>query len=707
MRLLYILSFLLAFFAARADERLMRLPVLSTTTNSVAKPNEFTVKATFVFSVRKNTRTGTQKWGYFEIDNECYCIEDGRRESHVPLSSGDIAVISGHLWRSSKSGVIGATFFTMSVIGHRQLPEPPLVSAKELQRHPLPMRRVRLRGTLKDCFSDSVDDNYVFLPLSTTDGEVCIIIHKNEETLDSIQTYIGKAVEVSGIYVDAGLRRYLQRVLVTPGPDGLSILSDIPHHNPTPKDLHSLTNATPEEIAAVGPCKAIGHVMATWHDNTFLIKTGIGLFTTVTLATHSLPKVGDCVEVVGLPETDLFYLKLVRARWRKVEGSQCVGDPPTDILFKDILMSKAGDFVIDAGYHGITARFKAYVRGVSTDENGNPRLLVEQNGLTMMLDCSSCKEASKTIPLGSTVEATGVCVLDSESWTPNNGLPRVKEMLLVPRSARDILVIARPSWWTPVRLWTALGVLAAVLVFVFIWNRILQFRVERRSRALVKAERASLKSALRIDERTRLAAELHDSVAQSLTVISYQLSAAETALDIGDADTKKYLSTAANTLQSCRTDLRRCIWDLRNNALDEKDFEKALMMTSSPVAGASVLHIRFKVTRSLISDSCAHTVLSIVRELVSNASRHGKASLIRIAGDLRDGLLMFSVQDDGIGFDNGSRPGQKEGHFGLDGASERIKRAGGSITIESTPGKGTHIAVGLPAVSSNVAKDPT
>lgn len=705
MHRLLLFAALLPFFAAHADEELLRLPFLSPpSTDAAATSNRFAVEATVVLPIGK-----APKWVCFEIGNRNYLIENMAKNCRTPLNRGDVVEISGHLWRTPMISRLCATYFRLSPKGHRPLPAPPLVSATEFQQKSILKRHVRLRGTLKDCFSDSVDDICVFLPLSTADGEVCIVILKDDGVLESLDSLIGRTVEVSGICSAeyAGVRKYLQHVLVVQGPESLSVLPDAPLRHPQMLDLHSLTNATPQEIAAAGLCKAAGRVMATWDADKLLLKTDLGSLITVTLAASSLPEAGEWIEVAGHPETDLFYLKLARARWKKAEAMPYADDPPADILFKDILTNKKGSSIINANYHGKVARMRACVRGIPTDGNGNPRLLLEQDGLVMLLDCSGCKNVAAAVPVGSLVDVTGICILDSESWAPNNGLPKVNGMLLVPRSARDIHVVAHPSWWTPVRLWKALGILVAVLVAVFVWNRILQFRVERRSRALVKAERASLKSTLRIDERTRLAAELHDSVAQSLTVISYQLSAAETALDIGDADTKKYLATAAGTLQSCRTELRRCIWDLRSNALDEKDFEKALVMTSSPVAGSSRLQIRFKVARSLISDSCAHTVLSIVRELVSNAARHGKATSIRVAGDFREGWLRFSVLDDGTGFETGSRPGQKDGHFGLDGVVERIKRSGGTIEIDSAPGKGTHIVVGLPPATKDFTGDLT
>ena len=699
MRNLALILSLFCLIPLFADDGLLALSRHSAT-NSPADPNHFSVCGTIVFPTSEAHRRI-----YIETNGVCYSIGDGRRGDCRPFSKGDIAILSGRVWRAPSDGHVGATCTRAAVVGHRLLEDPPPVSASEFQKGSLLRHRVRMRGVLRDCFTDSIDDNCIFLFLATADGDVCLIAPR--DTLAAFRPLIGKTVDTVGVCSreNAGQRKYLQLVLFVSGADDLCELADTRHPNPQAYDLHALTNATPENIASAGPRKAVGQVLAIWHNDTFLLKTDLGHLVTVTLAASRPPEVGTRVEVCGLPETDLFYLKLARADWVKAGGAPGPEEDPAPLRFRDVLTGRNGAFAIDSNCHGRTVRSQAVVRGLITDESGNPRLLLEQDGLTLLLDCSACGTAVAGIPPGSLIEVTGVCALESESWTPNNALPKVKGLMLVPRSANDIRVLSRPPWWTPVRLWSAIGILIASLIAIFIWNRQLQSRVERRSRALVKAERLSLKSALRIDERTRLAAELHDSVAQSMTVISYQLSAAETALATGNANTKDYLAVANNTLQSCRTELRRCIWDLRSNVLDENDFEKALLLTSSPVAGSSKLHIRFKVRRSKISDSCAHAVLSIVRELVSNAARHGKASLIRVAGDFRDELLRFSVQDDGSGFDPARRPGQENGHFGLDGVSERIRRAGGTISIESATGKGTRVVIGLPAVSAETAKD--
>ena len=82
------------------------------------------------------------------------------------------------------------------------------------------------------------------------------------------------------------------------------------------------------------------------------------------------------------------------------------------------------------------------------------------------------------------------------------------------------------------------------------------------------------------------------------------------------------VDTAAKMIRSCRTDLRRCLWDLRSDVLDETDFAEAIRKTVAPVAGSASVDVRFARPRAAIRDSTAHGVLNAVRELVANAVQH-------------------------------------------------------------------------------------
>ena len=156
-----------------------------------------------------------------------------------------------------------------------------------------------------------------------------------------------------------------------------------------------------------------------------------------------------------------------------------------------------------------------------------------------------------------------------------------------------------------------------------------------------------------------------------------------------------HLGIAAQSLKSCRDELRNCLWDLRNRALESRDMDTAIRQTLAPhVAGVDV-SIRFNVPRERISDNTAHTILRIVRELTLNGIRHGGATKIWIAGSIEGGRMHFSVRDNGCGFDPSSAPGFGEGHYGLLGIQERIDEFEGEFTLKSSPGKGTRATVSL------------
>ena len=126
--------------------------------------------------------------------------------------------------------------------------------------------------------------------------------------------------------------------------------------------------------------------------------------------------------------------------------------------------------------------------------------------------------------------------------------------------------------------------------------------------------------------------------------------------------------------------------------------DRAIRKTLEPhLDGSADISVRFAVPRTLFTDNTAHVLLCIVRELVLNAVRHGRATSVKVAGCAEDGKILFSVQDNGCGFDPDAAPGVRDGHFGLQGIRERIKGRNGTMAIDSSPGRGTKITVTLMA----------
>lgn len=137
------------------------------------------------------------------------------------------------------------------------------------------------------------------------------------------------------------------------------------------------------------------------------------------------------------------------------------------------------------------------------------------------------------------------------------------------------------------------------------------------------------------------------------------------------------------------------MWDLRNQTLDDVSMDEAIRRTLAPhLAGAS-LAVRFDVARELFSDNTALSILRIIRELTLNAVRHGKATAVKVAGCIEGNKLMFSVKDNGQGFDPSNVPGVEAGHFGIQGISERVESLGGALTIDSRRDTGTRVGISI------------
>ena len=304
---------------------------------------------------------------------------------------------------------------------------------------------------------------------------------------------------------------------------------------------------------------------------------------------------------------------------------------------------------------------------------------------------------SGTIPVGSSIEVSGLCRMEFEDYPVETLIPRFRGFAIYPRTAVDVKVLSRPSWWTPARLLMVIILLTGCIIAILIWNRTLKTLSERRGKELYLEQINHAQAELKVEERTRLAVEIHDTLSQILTGVSLQIDAAMRVGKDGFAAAEEYLNTARRMLSSCRHELRYCIWDLRSRTFEEKDMTEAVERTIAPHAGTANVSVRFNVPRTAFSDSTAHVTLRIIRELVVNAIRHGHAQHIRIAGEFRDGTIRFSVRDDGVGFNPESVQGPAQGHFGLQGIHERLASLGGSMEIESRNGGGTKATVSFPA----------
>ena len=256
-------------------------------------------------------------------------------------------------------------------------------------------------------------------------------------------------------------------------------------------------------------------------------------------------------------------------------------------------------------------------------------------------------------------------------------------------------VVRLPRGLTALNAGLTFGGLVLLVLAILAWNALLRRLADRRGQELANERLAAATSGLKVEERTRLSVELHDTIAQMLTGVALEIDAARDLAARDQDGMTRHLDLAARTLQSCRNDLRNCMWDLRNQTLDDISMDEAIRRTLAPHLNGARLAVRFDVPREIISDNTALAILRIVRELALNAIRHGRATALRVAGCIEGDRLLFSVQDNGCGFDPAAANGLDQGHFGLQGIAERIDRFEGEMDISSAVGRGTHVGLSI------------
>lgn len=190
-----------------------------------------------------------------------------------------------------------------------------------------------------------------------------------------------------------------------------------------------------------------------------------------------------------------------------------------------------------------------------------------------------------------------------------------------------------------------------------------------------------------LEERNRMAREIHDTLAQGFTGIVIQLEAAEDTLPAAP-EAKDHLARARQLARESLAEARRSVWALRPQGLDGGGLPAGLRRLASQLSsGETAVDVTVEGTPSPLPATVEDEALRIAQEAVNNALRHGRASHITLTLAFTPHHLSLTAADDGRGFD----PDQVAAGLGLTGMRERAERAGGELTVNSAPGRGTTI----------------
>lgn len=585
-----------------------------------------------------------------------------------------------------------------------------------------------LRPTLQQLLSSSVDTQWVevegvvckYVPESKDSGPACVTIMLaglrcpvlfSHSLLRSPAELVDARVRLRGVVLDiTNLRSQIAGLKLHANGD-----SDIEILDAPPADPFDAPRVALDRLLPFSPHPETEHRKVTSGVVSFVVPgrffylTNGGAAVRVASGDQGIRR-GDLVEVSGFVDRSRVLAGLSEASVRVIGNKP--PPAPEELTVSEIIKPKLrsyAEMVTEPGHpdsDGKLVRLTGVLRRVlPRDAENNASLIVEVDKtlvrVLLPLDDRSTKSRIAGWEEGSNVELTGSCELEIDRL---DRLPwfSISGFHLWLSSADGLRVLATPPWWTPQRLGILLAGLMLVLLLALLWGYAMRRQVAKRGRQLADEIAAREASALEFDtiltERRRLANDLHDTLEQALTGLALQLEIVERSKTNDPSLSARHLTLARQFLERSRTEVHRTVWDLRAHGQDGRDFleileERAFAM----VAGSSVsISANREGEVFLLPDVIAGNLLLLAQEAVTNALKHASPRAIGVCLRFMNDQVELEVVDDGCGFDVAHCPDQREGHFGLQGMRERVKRLGGTIEIRSSAGRGTSIVARVP-----------
>ncbi len=292
------------------------------------------------------------------------------------------------------------------------------------------------------------------------------------------------------------------------------------------------------------------------------------------------------------------------------------------------------------------------------------------------------EQISRGFKEGSWLRVSGVCAPSRSQ----DGAPASAFVVLL-RSTDDVRVVYDPPWWN-LRNVTRLSL--AVLLVLLLLHRARIRTINQRFNAVV-------------EERLRIAREIHDTLAQVFVGMTWQLEGLERKLSSSPVmdPARRQLSQTLQLLRHSREDAHRSIFALRSLAQARVELLALLVSSSEPALANTptrLISISSGEARPL-PDDVVSNLLRIGQEAITNASKHAKASHITLALRFESEGVSLEVSDNGIGFDPATAGSPQDGHFGIQGMKERARCIHALLEVKSKPGSGTTIATRVPLAS--------
>jgi signal transduction histidine kinase len=234
-----------------------------------------------------------------------------------------------------------------------------------------------------------------------------------------------------------------------------------------------------------------------------------------------------------------------------------------------------------------------------------------------------------------------------------------------------------------------------LVVGYFISTLMSQLKMQQDSLAQANAQLTHYTSTLEdltiSRERNRMARELHDTLAHTLSALSVQLETVKAYWDVDPAAAQQTLDKSLAATRSGLQETRRALKSLRASPLDDLGLALALRKMAEEAAARASLKLDLSLPEQLpaLSSDVEQCVYRVAQEAIANAAHHANAQTLIVQVLVNAPQVSLLVRDDGLGFN--VEQGETSRHFGLPGMRERAQLVGGQLTIDSQPGQGTAI----------------
>jgi signal transduction histidine kinase len=196
-------------------------------------------------------------------------------------------------------------------------------------------------------------------------------------------------------------------------------------------------------------------------------------------------------------------------------------------------------------------------------------------------------------------------------------------------------------------------------------------------------------------ERNRLARELHDTLAHTLSGLSVQLETTQAYWDVEPETARNLLAKSLAATRSGLNETRRALKALRASPIDDLGLLLSLQKLAQSAAERGKLNLSLSLPEQItsLSPDVEQCLYRIAQESLENVVYHASAKTLAVQLTIFEEAICLEVEDDGIGFD--MKQFQETGHYGLAGMRERAQTAGGELTINSQPGQGSRVLLTL------------